>query len=155
MAQEAMQLSFADGVYTFKLTLNGIKEIQDKTGGGIGAVWQRLAASRLNFIGEDIGIPSEAKFKIQDIIEPIRQGLIGGKSGIVDGEEVKVTAHTANTLIERYIEEEPLQVGWSLAYAIVGGLVEGYSPPEDEKTKPKPKKKVTRQKRTPKDTSTT
>lgn len=151
MAQEAMQLSFADGVYTFKLTLNGIKEIQDKTGGGIGAVWQRLAASRLNFIGEDIGVPNEAKFHIQDIIEPIRQGLIGGKSGLVDGEEVAVNAHKANQLIERYVENEPLQAGWALAYAIVGGLIEGYSPPEE-----KPKKKVTRRKKkAATDTSTT
>lgn len=139
MAKEAMELAFADGIYKFKLTLNGIKEIQDKTGGGIGAVWQRLATSRLNFMGEDVGIPNEAKFKIQDIIEPIRQGLIGGGSGIVDGEEVKVSQYRAGELIDRYIAEEPLQVGWSLAYAIVGGLVEGYEPPEEEK--PKPKKK--------------
>lgn len=147
-----MLLAFADGAYNFKLTLHGIKEIQDKTGGGIGAVWQRLAASRLNFMGEDVGIPNEAQFKIQDIVEPIRQGLIGGGSGIVDGEDIKVTQHKANELIERYVASEPLQAGWALAYAIVGGLIEGYEPPDE---KPKPKKKVVRRKKKATDTSTT
>lgn len=146
-----MQLSFADGVYNFKLTLHGIKEIQEKTGGGIGAVWQRLATSRLNFIGEDSGVPDEAKFRIEDIVEPIRQGLIGGGEGEVDGDPVKVTSHVANRLIENYVMQEPLQSGWALAYAIVGGLIEGYSPPEEEK----PKKKVARKKPTKKANSTT
>ena len=131
MAKEAMLLAFADGEYRFKLTLNGIKEIQEKTGSGIGAVWQRLATSRLNFMGEDVGIPNDAKFKIQDIVEPIRQGLIGGCSGLVDGEEVKVTPLRANELIDRYVVSEPLQVGWALAYALIGGLVEGYEDPDE------------------------
>ena len=153
MAQEVMQLSFADGVYNFKLTLHGIKEIQEKTGSGIGAVWKRLAASRLNFIGEDVGVPNEAEFKIEDIIEPIRQGLIGGGEGEADGDAVKVTAHVANRLIEAYIINEPLQTGWALAYAIVGGLIEGYSPPEE--TESDKKKDEVTETETPKDTSTT
>lgn len=145
-----MQLSFGDGVYSFRLTLHGIKEVQEKTGSGIGAVWQRLAASRLNFIGQDVGVPEAAQFKIEDVIEPIRQGLIGGGVGEVDGSEVKVTAHVANRLIETYVVPEPLQEAWKLSYAIVGGLIEGYAAPEE-----KPKKKVSRRKSTTKDASTT
>ena len=126
MAREVMSLSFADGVYDFKLTLHGIKEIQEKCGVGIGKVWSRLAASRLNYLGEDLGIPTAAEFRIEDIVEPIRQGLLGGGRGTADGEDVKVNPAVANRLIEAYVINRPMQEGWALAYAIVGGLVEGW-----------------------------
>lgn len=135
MAAEGMQLAFGDGAYNFKLTVYGLKEIQEKCGAGIGAVWSRLAASRLNFIGEDVGVPTEAKFKIEDILEPIRQGLIGGGSGEVDGVTVKVTPVMANRLIEQYVVNRPLQEGWALAYAIMGGLIEGYDIGDPNKKK--------------------
>lgn len=130
MAQEALQLAFADGEYTFKLTLHGIKEIQEKCGAGLGAVWSRLYASRLNFIGEDVGMPTDAKWQIADLIEPIRQGLIGGGAGVVDGVDVKVTPMLANRLIENYVLARPLQEAWTLSYAIVAALIEGYDPPK-------------------------
>lgn len=126
MAQEELRLAFADGEYLFRLNLYGIKEIQEKCGAGIGKVWSRLASSRLNHLGEDIGHPQLADFRIEDIVEPIRQALIGGGQGEVDGVAVKVTPILANRLIENYVLSRPLQEGWATAYAIVGGLVEGY-----------------------------
>lgn len=136
MAQEAIELAFADGNYRFKLKLTGINEIQNKCGVGIGAVWSRLASSRLNPMGVDAGVPDEAKFTIADIVEPIRQGLIGGGEGEVDGEPVKVTGLVANRLIENYVFDRPLQESWSLAYAIVGALVEGFDPPKKKVAEP-------------------
>ena len=126
MAQEVMSLLFGDGEYDVRLTIHGIKEIQEKCGCGIGKVWSRLAASRLNHLDEDIGVPNIADFRIEDIIEPIRQGLLGGGRGTVDECEVKVTPTVANRLIENYVINRPLQEGWRMAYAIVGGLVEGW-----------------------------
>jgi hypothetical protein len=134
VAADVLQVEFADGVYNFKLTLHGIKEIQDKCGCGIGAVWKRLHASRLNFMGEDHGLPQEAEWRIEDILEPIRQGLIGGGEGEVDGEPVKVNSIQANKLIERYVMDQPLQSSWSLAYMLVAGLIEGYDPPKKKLT---------------------
>lgn len=138
MAQEELRLAFGNGEYIMKLTLHGIKEVQEKCGAGIGKVWSRLAASRLNFIGEDIGIANEANFKIEDIVEPIRQALIGGGSGEVDGEPIKVTPITANKLIENYVIGRPLQEGWATAYAIVGSLIEGYDIGDPNKKKVEP-----------------
>jgi hypothetical protein len=126
MPATSLELEFADGAYTFKLTMAGINEIQTKCGAGIGKVWQRLAASRLNFMGEDIGVANNAEFHVADIVEVIRQGLIGGKEGVVDGQTVIVTAGLANRLVENYVLAEPLQKSWSLAYAIIGALIEGY-----------------------------
>lgn len=135
MAQEELRFAFADGEYVMKLNLHGIKEVQEKCGAGIGRVWSRLAASRLNFIGEDMGIANDANFKIEDIIEPIRQALIGGGQGEVDGEPVKVTPMLANRLVENYVINRPLQEGWRMAYAIVGSLIEGYDVVDPNKKK--------------------
>lgn len=126
MAQEVMSLLFGDGEYSFRLTIHGIKEIQEKCGCGIGKVWSRLAASRLNHVGVDLGHPEVAEFRIEDIIEPIRQGLLGGGRGTVDECEVKVTPSVANRLIETYVTSRPLQEGWAVAFAVVGCLVEGW-----------------------------
>lgn len=137
-----MHLEFADGTYALKLTLSGINEIQTKCDAGIGRVWARLAKARLNFIGEDTGVPynahtgESADWRIQDIVEPIRQALIGGGEGEVDGEVVKVTPITANRLIDAYVLNRPLQEGWAMSYAIVGGLIEGYDPPKKKVTEP-------------------
>jgi hypothetical protein len=136
MAQEVLALEFADGEYEFRITLQGINEIQKKCDAGIGAVWARLASARLEFIGEKVGVANNvmtgetAKFKIEDIIEPIRQGLIGGRKGKVDGQPVEVTHAMANRLIENYVLSEPLMKAWTVAYAVVGSLIEGYDPPK-------------------------
>ena len=135
MAAEDLQLEFGDGQYLFKMTVHGLKEVQEKCGAGIGAVWSRLAASRLNHIGVDAGHPEDARFRIEDIIEPIRQGLIGGGQGEVDGVPVKVTPMTANRLVDLYVINRPLQEGWAIAYAIMGRLVEGAPSPELDKKK--------------------
>lgn len=150
MPQNHIELHFGDGAYLFRLNLAGINAIQDKCGSGIGAVWQRLSASRLNYLtGDDIGISDAAAFKIEDIIEPIRQGLIGGKEGVVDGVPVVVTPMIANRLVETYVLGQPLSAGWSVAYAVMSALIEGYDPPKKKEPQPR-RKRVTK-----KDVSTT
>jgi hypothetical protein len=142
MAQEVLALEFADGEYEFRITLQGINEIQKKCDAGIGAVWARLASARLDYIGEQVGVPNNAitgetaKFRIEDIIEPIRQGLIGGRKGRVDGQDVDVSHAMANRLIENYVLQEPLQKSWYIAYAVVGALIEGYDPPKKKVSDP-------------------
>ena len=150
MPQNYIELHFGDGDYLFRLNLVGIQAIQDKCGCGIGAVWQRLSASRLNYVsGHDVGFADAATFKVEDIIEPIRQGLIGGASGMVDGAPVAVTPQSANRLIQAYVIERPLSEGWAIAFAVMSALIEGYDPPKKkEPRKPRAAKVTT-------DTSTT
>ena len=131
--QSELIFAFGDGSYRFRLTLHGINEIQERCKAGIGKVWSRLAASRLNHLDIDAGVPNQAEFLIADIVEPIRQGLIGGGMGEVDGQEVKVTSLVANRLIDNYVFNRPLQESWSLAFAIVGALIEGYDAPDKKK----------------------
>lgn len=152
MPQNHIELHFGDGDYLFRLNLAGINAIQDKCGAGIGAVWQRLAASRLNYItGDDVGVSEVAAFKVEDIIEPIRQGLIGGGQGIVDGVPVIVSPLIANRLIETYVIGRPLKEGWSVSFAVMSALIEGYDPPK----KKEPEQPKARARRVKKDVSTT
>lgn len=154
MPQNHIELHFGDGDYLFRLNLAGIQAVQDKCGGdGIGAVWRRLAASRFNYVkdnGEQVGfgVAEAAAFKIEDIIEPIRQGLIGGGMGMVDGAAVTVTPLLANKLVQTYVIERPLSESWAIAFAVMSALIEGYDPPKKKEPR-KPRAKVT------KDVSTT
>lgn len=154
MPQNHIELHFGDGDYLFRLNLAGINAIQDKCGSGIGAVWQRLAASRFNYVKDDgervgFGVAEAAAFKIEDIIEPIRQGLIGGGMGTVDGSAVTVTPLLANKLVQTYVIDRPLSEAWSVAFAVMSALIEGYDPPKKkEPRKPRAAKVTT-------DTSTT
>ena len=153
MPQNHIELHFGDGDYLFRLNLAGINAIQDKCGAGIGAVWQRLAASRFNYVNDNdeqigFGVAEAAAFKIEDIIEPIRQGLIGGGMGTVDGAPVTVTPLLANKLVQTYVIDRPLSEAWSVAFAVMSALIEGYDPPKKKEPR-KPRAKVT------KDVSTT
>ena len=153
MPQNHIELHFGDGDYLFRLNLSGINAIQDKCGSGIGAVWQRLAASRFNYVSDNdeqigFGVAEAAAFKIEDIIEPIRQGLIGGGVGTVDGVPVAVTPLLANKLVQTYVIDRPLSEAWSVAFAVMSALIEGYDPPKKKEPR-KPRVKAT------KDVSTT
>ena len=146
--KETIDLEFGDGSYTFKFTLQGLKEIQEKStapsgDNGIGSVWRRLVSSRGERFGLDLGLPDDSRFRIEEIIEVIRQGLIGGGSGVVDGEEIKVTPAIANRLVETYVLNAPLEEGWKVAAAAMGACVQGWVSPDETKSK----KKVSRQKK--------
>jgi hypothetical protein len=134
----AIDLAFADGVYTFDLGLAQINEIQAKCGAGIGAVYARVCKGRYLAAGLAIGNPMEAEYRIEDLIAVLKQGLIGGAKGIVDGQDVAVTAHRANELIENYVlaSGKPLKDAWTLAAAVLMARIEGYDPPKDA---PKPR----------------
>lgn len=123
-----VQLEFADGEYTFRLTLSGIDEIQRKCGAGMGEVYARVLAGRFFSPVEEgvtIGNPLEGKWRVEDLLEIIRQGLIGGGQGMVDGRPVEVNSVLANRLVENYVVTQPLKFAWDLASAIVMAANEG------------------------------
>lgn len=133
MAATEINLPFADGVYRFALGLQQIDEIQRacggvNNGGGIGAVYARVLAGRIPGAVQEPGHPAYAAYSQADLLEPVRQGLIGGGAGEVDGQPVKVTSIRAAELIERYFLPLPMAEQWTLAAAILFAKIEGYEP---------------------------
>lgn len=124
-----IELEFADGVYTFALPLERIDELQRKTGAGIGKLFARVIKGA-NRISDDIVLaPASAEFYALDLIETVRQGLIGGGRGMVDGAEVKVSPAIAQRLVANYLLNQPLSAAWELAVSILGAVIVGYDPP--------------------------
>lgn len=122
-----IDLAFADGEYRFALGLAQIHELQTKCKTGIGAIYARVLQGR---VASDptVGHPGYAAFEVDDVVETVRQGLIGGGEGVVNGEPVKVSPMRANQLVERYLLEMPLARQWDLAAAILYAKIEGYAP---------------------------
>lgn len=146
--QTHIHLPFADGTYKFALGLEQINELQTKCGVGIGGLYARVLAGRVQ--GDiETGHPGFAAYYQADLIETARQGLIGGGEGLVDGQEVKVGSLRANELVERYFIPLPLMEQWKLAASILFAKVEGYVPedpaplaPDKKKARPPRKKKA-------------
>lgn len=127
--QTEIELFFGDGAYSFRLGLRQIVAIEEKCG-PIGEVYSRLLQGRYAANDATFGAPAEGAYRIHDLIEVIRQGLIGGGKGMVDGVEVAVTPLTANKLIDAYVLGQPLKSAWDFAVSIMTALYEGYEPPE-------------------------
>lgn len=146
--QTSLTIAFADGEYVFRLGLKQINEIQQRCGVGIGAVFARIAKGRYfqkTASGEvAIGDPMQAEYRIEDLTAVIRQGLIGGGRGIVEGVDVTVSPERAGQLIDNYVlaDGRPLEDAWTLAYAILTATIVGYEA-ADAKSEPVKKKRVT------------
>lgn len=117
--QTEIDLPFADGRYLFKLPIRRIVEIEEKAG-PIDLVKHRLL---------------HGGWSIHDVVETIRQGLIGGGKGEVDGTTIEVTALRANSLIENYVDGHALADHHITAQAIVTALYVGYTPAKPDKKK--------------------
>lgn len=115
--QTEIALSFADGEYLFRLPIKRICEIEEKAG-PIDAVKHRLMAGG---------------WGIHDIVETIRQGLIGGGKGEVNGVETSVTPLRANSLIDRYVDGHAIGEHLITAQAIIAALYVGYEPTDGKK----------------------
>lgn len=131
--QTWVDLKFADGEYTFKLGLAQISEIEKKCDAGIGAIYGRILRGRYGLGDGDI-MPTEGEYKFSELVEVIRQGLIGGGAGKVDGKDVTVSTIRANDLVNAYVigageARQAIRTAWALAASILAALIEGYSPP--------------------------
>lgn len=130
----SIDLPFADGIYTFRLGLAQIAELQAKCGIGIGGLYARLLRGRYVVDTVSLGLTTEAEFHLDDVIEPIRQGLIGGRRGEVDGAAIEVTSIVASRLVANYLCGKdgtlcvPLREAWNLSVAVLSALIEGYTP---------------------------
>ncbi len=131
--QTHIDLKFADGEYRFALGLAQIHELQTKCGIGIGGLYARVLQGRVPDQPE-VGHPLYAAYYVDDLVEAIRQGLIGGGEGRVNGETVKVSSTRANELVDRYVLGPDVALGdlWKIAAAVLYAKIEGYKPAVDE-----------------------
>lgn len=93
---------FGDGEQTFALPFPLLKELQNKTGVGIGALFHRVRSLH---------------FSIADISETIRLGLIGGGMQPKD----------AFALVQTYVENRPLAESLPVALGILDAVWFGTS----------------------------
>lgn len=127
-----IDLDFADGEYRFALPLEQIDELQRKCGCGIGQIFARTLKGASRQGGDLVLSPALAEFYALDLIETVRQGLIGGGEGTVDGKPVVVKPSDARRLVANYVQGRPLVEAWELAVSILGAVIIGYDEPGDE-----------------------
>lgn len=128
-----IDLEFANGEYRFQLNLPQIDEIQRACDAGILEIYGRILAGGFQAAESEILLnPAGGRARAEDLIETIRQGLIGGGYGTVNGQRVDVKPHDAERLIKNYVLDRPIMEWWELAFAIMGACVQGYEPPADE-----------------------
>jgi hypothetical protein len=124
-----IELSFADGDYLFSLKLPQIAELQRVCGAGIFTIYGRVLKGRYMLDGQVLGLPHESDAFATDVYETIRQGLIGGGRGVVNGEEVTVSPIRARQLLEAYVyPPAPMKAAWDIAASVLSALIEGYEP---------------------------
>ncbi|NBJ13339.1 gene transfer agent family protein [Microvirga arsenatis] len=107
----SVSFDWADGEYTFRLAIGQLRELQDKTGVGPYALLARLI---------------DGTWRVDDLRETIRLGLIGGK----------VDPLKALGLVRTYVEGRPLAESVNPAKAILSAAIFGN--PEDPVGKQKP-----------------
>lgn len=135
----SLELKFADGDYLFALPLPQIMELERIRGAGILEIYGRIMQGWwVSGEGVEFGVPHDGKAYILDIFDTIRLALIGGGRGVVNGQEITVSAIRARELVEAYCHTAPITESWKIAKAVAFALVEGYE--KAEKKSPAPAK---------------
>ncbi len=117
-------LPFGDGEYNFILPWAACAEIEAKAGDHILAIVERMANGG-GFTGE--------------IAETLRQGLLHGSGGIVDGKAVATKGNVVEVerLLRHYVTGPDaamcIRDAWQIAYQVLAGAVVGY--PDAQKKK--------------------
>jgi hypothetical protein len=106
-------LPFGDNEYDFKLTIASLKELQDKTGAGPLALFNRLI---------------DGTWRVEDAREIIRVGLIGGGMAPVD----------ALVLVKRYVDDRPLLESIEPALRIMNVALSGTTAEQEDSPPKKP-----------------
>ncbi|WP_312128090.1 gene transfer agent family protein [Brevundimonas sp.] len=106
MSRNALvEAPFGDGVHRFRLAIGQLEELQEKTDCGPEELWSRV---------------SLGTWRVQDLIQTIRLGLIGGG----------MDAMSALALVGRYVDSGNLVSHKPLVQSILGAALVG-APDED------------------------
>lgn len=123
----AVELDWADGTYTFRLSIAGIEELEAK--------WSREAERDVSlFTVVKLLAPTARAARLSHVREVLRVGLIGGGMLPVD----------AHAKVRLYIDQRPLDESRDTAYAVaLAGLQRVHSkdleePPSGEVPAAKP-----------------
>lgn len=114
--QTSIDLAFGDGEYNFNLSWAGCAEVERASNAEIMVIYSRVLNGQAS---------------TSDMVEIIRQGLMGGSGGTVDDEPVETPDHVVARLIKRYVtgpDRQPISVSWTLAQAIISAAIIGYEP---------------------------
>lgn len=106
-----------------------IAELEKKCDAGLGKIYARTLAGRYGLKADDV-LPLDGEYRFPELVEIIRQGLIGGDYGVVDDRVVIVRP---NDLVSAYLfspsdHRQPVKETWALAASVLSALVEGYVP---------------------------
>ncbi len=91
----AVELDWADGTYTFRLSMELLEELEEKRDLSTFTIAARLS-------------PEVRAPRLKDISEVLRIGLIGGGTKPTD----------ALALVRRYVDERPLDESRDVAYSV-------------------------------------
>lgn len=123
----AVTTEFGDGSYRFWLPLPQVFELERSCGDtSILAIEEKLRASvgyddegKVSFVGGGVAT-------VKEIRETIRLALIGGNSGMIDGEEVEIGPIRAKQLVDLYCyPARPLAENAALAWLILSSAIFG------------------------------
>jgi hypothetical protein len=106
---------FGNGFYKFQLNQQQMRELEDLTGAGIGAVYKRMVTGT---------------YYATDVSQILRLGIVGGASGKIAGDQVKITDRMAADLVSRYQDAMPMTDKWAIAAACIGAAMIGVVPEE-------------------------
>lgn len=128
-------LPFGDGIYTFALPAVQLASLQEARGWKV--VWPDGAVGHkrkpFGLIWREV---ASGEYDAGDLREIVRLGLIGGGRGVIGPKnsrtEVKVEAVIALDLVEEYFDPMTTDDQWKLAYAIIGAVCVGFTPPKTD-----------------------
>ena len=92
----AVELDWGDSIYSFRLGLDQIEELEEKRDLSLFTLARRLS-------------PAERDARLADVRETLRLGLIGGGLKPVD----------AMVKVRKYVDERPIDENRDIAYAVV------------------------------------
>lgn len=98
----SVTLDWADGTYRFRLSIMQLEELQEQCDAGPPIIMRRLA---------------QDEWRVRDIRETIRLGLIGGGMKATD----------ALQLVRRYVDNAPLAENLLTAQAVMAAAIVGVS----------------------------
>lgn len=100
-ANGQVEVNWADGSHTFNIAkIKSVLELEDKCEAGVSEVFQRI---------------SDGKWKINDVRETIRLGLIGGG----------MTPDASLKLVQRYVDDRPWAESVPVAMVVLMAAIVG------------------------------
>ncbi|MEN6450342.1 MAG: hypothetical protein ABFC96_07620 [Thermoguttaceae bacterium] len=137
MPDTAIELDFGPGTFRFWLPIPQVIELERNCGsqrvGDTPAVpksmlliYDQLGAGLAADDGRPVYLGGGGAI-LKDIRETIRLGLIGGNSGMVDGEQVEVGPIRGKELVDEYVYParplvESVYLAWSILHAAINGI---------------------------------